>query len=187
MQPVPAAVKLPASAGARSSSGACMPTIFRKTAKGVTEIETRAHRLAPRMRSALIMVDGKRNDADLRPLIQQQPDETLAALAEQGFIEVVATTPDLVQVPRTAPAPATAPATAAAPARPVVDFEARRRAAARGLNDQLGPLGETLAIKIERARTADELRPLLATATQLIGSARGRAAAADYSARFGDL
>jgi hypothetical protein len=157
-----------------------MPTIFRKTAKGVTEIETRAHRLAPRMRSALIMVDGKRSDADLRPLIQQQPDETLAALAEQGFIEVLAAAPDAAQAPRAAPA-------AAAPARPAADFEARRRAAVRGLNDQLGPLAETLAIKIERARTADELRPLLATAVQVIGNARGRGAAADYAARFADL
>jgi len=157
-----------------------MPTIFRKTAKGVTEIETRAHRLAPRMRSALIMVDGKRSDADLRPLIQQQPDETLAALAEQGFIEVLAAAPDAVQAPPAAPA-------AAAPARPAADFEARRRAAVRGLNDQLGPLAETLAIKIERARTADELRPLLATAVQVIGNARGRGAAADYAARFADL
>ena len=157
-----------------------MPTIFRKTAKGVTEIETRAHRLAPRMRSALIMVDGKRSDADLRPLIAQQPDETLAALAEQGFIEVLAAAPDAVQAPRAAPA-------AAAPARPAADFEARRRAAVRGLNDQLGPLAETLAIKIERARTADELRPLLATAVQVIGNARGRGAAADYAARFADL
>ena len=157
-----------------------MPTIFRKTAKGVTEIETRAHRLAPRMRSALIMVDGKRSDADLRPLIQQQPDETLAALAEQGFIEMLAAAPDAVPAPRAAPA-------AAAPARPAADFEARRRAAVRGLNDQLGPLAETLAIKIERARTADELRPLLATAVQVIGNARGRGAAADYAARFADL
>ena len=70
---------------------------------------------------------------------------------------------------------------------PPRDFEARRRAAVRGLTDQVGPLAETLAIKIERARTADELRPLLATAVQVIGNARGRGAAADYAARFADL
>jgi len=158
-----------------------MPLIFRKTAKGVTEIETRAHRLPPRIRSALIMVDGKRSDADLRPLIAQQPDETLAALAEQGFIEIVAPVPAAAQVPRAVPA------AAAAPARPAVDFEARRRAAVRGLNDQLGPAAETLAINMERARSADELRPMLATAVQLIANARGRSAADDYAARFSDL
>ena len=164
-----------------------MPTIFRKTAKGVTEIETRAFRLAPRMRSALIMVDGKRSDADLRPLIQQQPDETLAALAEQGFIEVLARTPAPGQAPRAAPASSAAPAIAAAPARPALDFEAQRRAAVRVLNDQLGPGAETLAIRMERARTAEELRPLLATAAQLIANARGRAAGEAYAARFADL
>ena len=57
-----------------------MPLIYRKTAKGLSEIETRANRLPPRLRSALIVVDGKRNLAELRPLILQ-PDETLAALA----------------------------------------------------------------------------------------------------------
>jgi WD40 repeat protein len=37
-----------------------MPTIYRKTAKGQSEIETRVHRLAPRFRSLLILVDGRR-------------------------------------------------------------------------------------------------------------------------------
>lgn len=189
MQPAPPAVKLPAPTGEWSSSGACMPTIFRKTAKGVSEIGTREHRLAPRMRSALIMVDGKRSDADLRALIAQQPDETLAALAEQGFIEVLATAP--TAAPAAAPAAAQVPRAvanaAAAPARPAADFETRRGAAVRALNDQLGPHAETLAVKMERTRTADELRPLLATAAQFIGHARGRAAADDYAARFADI
>jgi hypothetical protein len=158
-----------------------MPIIFRKTAKGVTEIETRAHRLAPRLRSALIMVDGKRSDADLRPLITQQPDETLAALAEQGFIEIVAAAPAMAPLPRAAVPPA------AVPVRPALDFETRRRAAVRGLNDLLGPAAETLAIRMERARSAEELRPLLATAVQLVANARGRSAADDYAARFPDL
>ncbi|MDP3085766.1 MAG: hypothetical protein Q8N44_19040, partial [Rubrivivax sp.] len=67
-----------------------MATIYRKTAKGLTEIATREHRLTPRLRSALIVTDGKRNDAELRALISQQADETLASLLEQGFIEAVA-------------------------------------------------------------------------------------------------
>ena len=166
-----------------------MPTIFRKTAKGVTEIETRAHRLAPRMRSALIMVDGKRSDADLRPLIQQQADETLAALAAQGFIEVIAPAPTQPSRPvgpaQAAPAQVgTAPAAAAATTMAGGDFAARRRAAVRALNDQLGPGAETLAIKMERTQSSDELRALLATAVQLIGNARGRAAAEAYAARM---
>ena len=67
-----------------------MAIIFRKTAKGLAEIETRAHRLVPRMRSALILVDGKRSDAEIGGMILQQVTETLHALAGQGFIEVLA-------------------------------------------------------------------------------------------------
>ena len=67
-----------------------MAIIFRQTAKGMAEIETRAHRLVPRMRSALILVDGKRSDAEIGGMILQQVTETLHALAGQGFIEVLA-------------------------------------------------------------------------------------------------
>jgi len=155
-----------------------MPTIFRKTAKGVSEIETRAFRLAPRMRSALILVDGKRSDADLHPLIQQQADETLAALAAQGFIETAAA------VPAASPPAAPAPAAALAATPPAADFIVQRGAAVRALNDQLGPGAETLAIRMERTRSSAELRPLLDTAVQLIANARGRAAAEAYASRL---
>jgi hypothetical protein len=162
-----------------------MATTYRKSSKGVAEIETRAHRLAPRMRSALIVVDGRRNATELHKLIPQQAEETLAALLEQGFIEVVAGSP----VAAPAPAPAATPALAARPEpRPAAgDFETRRRDAVRRLTDVVGPMGEALAMRMERCRSADELRPLLALAAQIIANTRGQQAAADFSARFSDL
>ena len=48
-----------------------MATIFRKTEKGQREIETRALKLAPRFRSALILVDGRRSDAELIAMMPQ--------------------------------------------------------------------------------------------------------------------
>src|SRR5919112_290293 len=54
-----------------------MGTIYRKTAEGQAEIETRVRKLSPRLRSALIMIDGKRTDEELRKLLAQQADETL--------------------------------------------------------------------------------------------------------------
>ena len=42
-----------------------MATIYSKTADGQNEIETRARRLSPRARSTLILVDGKRSEAEL--------------------------------------------------------------------------------------------------------------------------
>lgn len=151
-----------------------MAITYRKTAKGVAEIETRAHRLTPRMRSALIFVDGKRNDAELATMIQQQATETLHALAGQGFIEVLAIGP-------------AAPAPASATAGPAPDLQARRREAVRAVNDLLGPAAESVALRLERARNLDELRVALSTALQTVAAARGRQAAEAFAARFADL
>ena len=104
-----------------------MPLIYRKTAKGLTEIETRAHRLPPRLRSALILVDGRRDVNDLKPLIMQQAEETLSSLAEQGFIEAVGETARSASPP---PAPAPAPSASATTAGGN-DFDSTRRAAVR--------------------------------------------------------
>ena len=175
-----------------------MAIIYRKTAKGVAEIETRAHRLPPRMRSALILVDGKRSDAVLATMIQLQATETLHALAGQGFIEVLsvaagtaapaATAAPVPGAPgaaaplRPAPPPSAPAATSAAP-----DWQTRRREAVRAVNDLLGPAGESAAIRLERARSVDDLRLGLSSAVQTIGAARGRQAAEAFVARFSDV
>jgi len=67
-----------------------MVTVYRKSAKGQLEIETRVNRLHPRLRTVLILVDGRRNDDELRSLIQVDADATLLALIEGGYIEVSA-------------------------------------------------------------------------------------------------
>jgi hypothetical protein len=159
-----------------------MPLIYRKTAKGLTEIETRAHRLPPRLRSALILVDGRRDVNDLKPLITQQADETLSSLAEQGFIEAVGETVRSASPP---PAPAPAPAAAPAAAAGGNDFGSTRRAAVRELNDQLGPAAESLSIKMEKARNLGELMPLLAQGAKSIAAMRGRSAGEAFAKRFG--
>jgi hypothetical protein len=171
-----------------------MATIYRKTAKGQTEIETRALRLPPRLRSALILIDGRRSDEDMRQLILQQPEETLRALSEQGFIEIIAIThepPAARWQANAAPQPAVPPppgaGAAPAPVGPAVlptrGFEATRADAVRGFTDLVGPMAEALAIKMERTRSLDELRPLVQMAQSVIGNARGAQAAAAYLSR----
>ncbi len=167
-----------------------MPTLFRKTAKGQTEIETRAHRLAPRLRALLILVDGKRDAAALGALVPQA-DDLLTELLAQGFVETAAEA-GAEAAPRPAPPPAAAPArppaAAPAPAPKAAsvsgDFDTLRRNAVRALNDELGPAAETLAIRIERARSMAELRPLLVQAAQAVANMRGRSAAEAYAAKF---
>lgn len=155
-----------------------MPTIYRKTAKGVEEIQTRAWRLAPRLRSALILVDGQRADDELARMLPQA-QEVLAQLAAGGFIELLA---ELASAPaRAAPAPATAVPGGTADAKPRVrNFELVQREAVRRLNDLVGPDAETLAIRMERCNNLDTLRPLLVQARQMIAGLRGTKAADEY-------
>jgi hypothetical protein len=168
-----------------------MPSIYRKTAQGAAEIETRARRLTPRLRGTLIMVDGRRSDAELAALLPQAA-EALATLAEQGYIELVAQAPAAASAPSTArPAAATVaapPARAAGP--PAVadaDFETRRRAVLRAFNDATGPAGEAMAIKMERVKSLDDLRTLLPLAIRLVETVRGRTEAERFAARLDEI
>ena len=159
-----------------------MPTIYRKTAKGLAEIDTRAHRLPPRTRSMLILVDGKRDADDLKSLVTVQAEECLQSLSEQGFIEAVGETVRAGLAAGAVAAPGAASSTPAAP--PAVDVPGLGRTAVRALNEALGPSAESLAMRIERARTVSELRPLLEQGARLVAAARGPAAAAAFAARF---
>lgn len=65
-------------------------TVYVKTPLGQDEIATRAHHLPARLRTVLIMVDGRRTMAEL---IAQNPapheaEAHLAALLEGGFISL---------------------------------------------------------------------------------------------------
>ncbi len=155
-------------------------TIYRKTAKGQAEIETRAHRLPPRLRGALIVVDGQRSAQDLAKLIPGDAAACLEQLLADGFIDVFAVLAD--KPPAAAPEPAPAPQRNSAAGGQSLD--GLKRDAVRYLNDRLGPAAETLAIKIERSSSMAELQPLLAQGAQLLRSFGGSAAADPFIARF---
>jgi len=159
-----------------------MPIVYRKTAKGAAEVETRANRLPPRLRSALIIVDGKRSDAELAKLLLQDPEGTLQTLVEGGYIEAAPAPPPSARPPSAAARPAV-PSGPSGPSGP--SHEQTRREAVFALTELVGPRADEIAMKMERTRKADELRPLLIVARQLIGYTRGPKAAADYGTRFG--
>jgi hypothetical protein len=187
-----------------------MTTVYRKSSKGQQEIETRANRLGPRLRTALILVDGRRSDADLRALIQQEADATMLALLEGGYIEVVSATAVAPPVaaaaaqaqratvpgPAAPAAAAAAPAAVVAPGAPAMAAAAqinpaaladRRRLAVRHLTDKLGPMAEDLALRIEKTRSWPELRNELELGRTVLARARGNAAAASFAAQFMEL
>jgi hypothetical protein len=159
-----------------------MSTIYRKTAKGQAEIETRAHRLPPRLRGALILVDGQRTEDELAKLIPLQPTTTLSTLLAEGFIDVfaiLADRPALATVDVPLPGPDSGPMPLSPP-----PIESIKRDTVRFLNDKLGPTAESLAIRIERSTTMTELMPLLAQATQTLRSFGGAAVSEEFVARF---
>ena len=96
-------------------------------------------------------------------------------LLEQGFIEI-----DSTSTPAAAAKPAVAPST-------TPSFEAVRRSMVRALNDTIGPAAETLALRMERTKSIEELRLLLPMAVQTITQMRGRPAAEAFAARFDAL
>ena len=155
-----------------------MASIYAKTPLGQREIETRELRLPARLRSTLILVDGKRSDAELGRLVPNV-GEVLQALLDAALIEVTQTTSSRTGAPAAAPAPTPAPAEA-----PKEDIGKLRREAVRALNDLLGPDAESLAVRMERANDSETLTPLLERAVTLIANARGGSAAAQFAARF---
>lgn len=155
-----------------------MAIIYSKTAQGQQEIETRARRLPPRLRSTLILVDGKRSDEELGKLVPNA-DEVLQALLDAQMIEAVGGSPT-----KSAAAPPPAAADAAPADGPVEDIMALRRDAVRAVNDLLGPEAEALALRMERATDAEQMRVALERAVTYIANVRGGGAAAQFAARF---
>lgn len=163
-----------------------MGTVYRKTAKGQAEVETRAHRLLPRLRTALILVDGRREEDELLKLIPGEPEATIKTLIDDGFIEVSAIT---IDKPRAVAAPAVAAgarpdATDSKPPFNAKAFEQHRQAAVRTLNELLGPFAEAAAVKIERCKTWEELMPALEFAQRTVVNAKGESAAAEFGRQF---
>ncbi|MCU0761983.1 MAG: hypothetical protein MUF76_03130 [Hydrogenophaga sp.] len=139
--------------------------VFAKTDGGREALTGRPAGLTPRLRSLLIMADGKRTVADLDKMLGGEGTAAplLEQLVAQGWIQVV------VPAPGAARAPGAAPAQGVAAGAPPSVFavgdiwplsDARRRVV-RFINDQLGPMGEPLAMRIEDCKTAAELQAAL--------------------------
>lgn len=155
-----------------------MAIVYRKTAKGQAEIETRADRLAPRLRTALILVDGRRGSDDLARLFPAEPEATLRALLERGYVEVVGVTATPGIAAREADLPIELPA-----ADPQA-FARLRRDAVRHITDRLGPQADSIATRIEKAADAGQLVPHFQLARQVLRDQRGAAAAAEFERLF---
>ena len=144
-------------------------SILTKTPKGVEEVETRKHKLEPRLRSMLIMVNGKASAAELAGKLPQG-QAMLDELAKQGFIEG-----------GKAAAPADAPAARGGkPSSAGVEL-------ARALSAALGPDGDSMAMKLEEMRTAEEVKAYLEERRAMLDSVLGKARSPAFWAKVKEL
>jgi predicted regulator of Ras-like GTPase activity (Roadblock/LC7/MglB family) len=173
-------------------------TLFGKTAAGREALTTRPAGLGPRLRALLIMVDGKRNLAEFEKLSGslEQATQSLNDLMTAGWVEMVGAD----GLPKAAP-PAAVPARAsfepvAAPSAPVaaaatasvttLPFSEARRLVVRFINDQLGPMGETLAIRAESCKTPADLQAALPRIREGLKSFKGSSVVQQFDEEIAD-
>lgn len=163
-------------------------TLFGKTAAGREALTTRPAGLGPRLRSLLIMVDGKRNLAEFEKLTGslEHASQSMTELMAGGWVEMVGADGLPKVMPATAapagsfapevsqPVPVSVAAPVAGPGA-TLPFSDARRQVVRFINDQLPPMGETLAIGAENCRTPADLQAALPRIRDGLKSFKGAA------------
>jgi hypothetical protein len=139
--------------------------IYHKSAKGLDAIATRQHGLAPKLRSTLIMVDGKRNFQDLVKVCQTLGDaeQILGQLLDEGFIEPCGRAAPPRPAATSAPAPL-----AAATGRQTAGLVEAQRFVVRRLTDIMGPNAEQLCLRIEATRNVQDFEAAVSKAEGLL-------------------
>ena len=146
--------------------------VFRKTAKGVEEIDKRTHRLGIKLRMALVLVNGQRDAAEIIVDVRDNGEAMLAELLAGGFIEPASGAP---AVSATA-----SPSAASAVAFGALDLKTAQRKAVKAIEELLGPEGESIALKIERCKTVAEFQGVLEKTRDLIRMSRGESRAQKF-------
>jgi hypothetical protein len=138
---------------------------YRKTELGLEEIKTRAAGLPVKLRSVLILMDGKTPLSDLLTRSPLPPESypQLDLLLDGGFITPVETSAPTVD--------AEAAVTAGQ------DLRTLQRQACRKLLDLLGPEADRFTIRIEAVNSQEEFLGLAADIREVLRVSRGKRAA----------
>lgn len=156
--------------------------IYHKTPKGTEAIANRHSGLPPKLRSLLIMVDGKRSYADLAGLATVVGDceQLLLQLQQEGLIEAVNAAPaagaaleaTAADMAPTAPAPLVA-----------ASLPEAKRFSSHLLEQVLGPTSDVLCLKIEAANDLASFVSAIKRARDVVREIKGTAAAERFIAQ----
>ncbi|MFN3737351.1 hypothetical protein [Hydrogenophaga sp.] len=158
-------------------------TVFVKTDAGREALAQRAPGLLPRLRSLLIMVDGQRPAAAFDAASGGAEGAALPLLEQllaQGWVRALEPERQPDAPPR--PVPESAPAPGASDALAAWPLPDARRRVARFINDQLGPMGEAMALKVEACRQEADLRALVPRIREALLNYRNSATVARFDA-----
>jgi hypothetical protein len=150
--------------------------VYRKSPRGAEALAKRDPALSLRLRSFLILVDGKRSTDELSRMSSGFGDceQLLSQLDALGMVELAAAAgaeASDVTLHEEPTAPQSIPAPLAA-SRPVSLADAKR-AAVRRLTDLLGPTAEDLCLRIEGAKTGPDFQAALKRAEVILRDVGG--------------
>ncbi|HUL64509.1 MAG TPA: hypothetical protein VLW55_07815 [Burkholderiaceae bacterium] len=151
--------------------------VYAKTAKGAAEVASRSGAVSLAARRVLIMIDGKRNIAELAPLARTGEISAIVEQLEvQGLVQPV-------QVGAAGTTSIFAPPEAGeefGEDRLVGNIDSVKRRAIRELADRLGPDAEVMASRIDHCRSTEELRQRLHEAERLVAGMLGEMHAQEF-------
>lgn len=173
-------------------------TIFDKTEKGREEISTRKYHLAPRLRTLLVLVDGKQSKDDLLKKVTGigLNAESIDELLNNGFIQTVdvavtVTSPVTSPVVATATIEAQAQATNTSTSNILPEgqnqFQAVYQFYTETIKSTIGLRGYALQLKVEKASSIEELRELRKPYLEAVLKAKGNEMARSLRDRLDQL
>jgi len=138
-------------------------TVLAKSAKGREEVETRKYKLEQRVRVVLITINGKSTVADLSQQFSSMSDiqGVLERLVREGFVE--------------------------AAGDPGVRLQRAKSQVSSLISGALGPDGDAIAIKVEAAKSMEELRAYLESRRAVLDGALGKTKAEAFWAQVASL
>jgi len=170
-------------------------TVFQKSAAGAAEIQARQIRLHPRLRSLLVLIDGKNSVGKLLETIAALGvnEDSFAELERLGLIEAVggasAAPAAVAPEPVTEVAEPVAEEPAAAPV--VSDEVSQIRALYAFFNDavrdNLGLRGFMLQLQVEKAESLEDYREIRDTFLASVRKSKGEEVARQFEKRIAAL
>lgn len=147
--------------------------IYTKTPLGIDEVQNRKLNLAPRLRTMLIMIDGRKPVSVLKESATKfgcpedfiESLEATGLIARVGITEIATSAPTVIATASLASSDSIAPASPSVAAQTFQDEYARFRFAKDFMNtaavNSLGMKAFFFTLKLERAGTVDDLRGLV--------------------------